>query len=78
VQACYSCSLDSSSGSHAVFIKYVFDVALVPKTPRLILTVALVVFGFQMIMFGFLAEMIIKIHYRHEDIYRVEERYGYE
>lgn len=59
-------------GAHAVFIKYAFDTALVPRTPRLILTIGLVLFGFQMIMFGFIAEMLTKLYYRSGNPYRIK------
>lgn len=63
-------------GGHAVVVKFVFGVELLPRTPRLILTVALVLFGFQLLMFGFLAEMLIKIYYKNESEYRIETIYG--
>lgn len=69
-------SLGGLVGSHAVILKYAFGVELVPKTPRLILTVALILFGFQLVMFGFLAEMMIKSHYRNDEPYRIETTYG--
>lgn len=59
-------------GSHAVILKYALGVELLPRTPRLILTIALVLFGFQLIMFGFLAEMMIKVYYRDDREYRIE------
>lgn len=58
-------------GIHAVFIKYVEGASLVPRLPRLILVTALVLFGLQMLMFGFLAEMITKIHYTDRRPYEV-------
>lgn len=63
-------------GFHAVLLKYAYGVELVPRTPRLILTVALVLFGFQLLMFGFLAEMITKLHYDGKKPYRVERVHG--
>lgn len=59
-------------GAHAVAMKYLFDVALLDHLPRLILTVALVLFGALLIVFGFLAEMLIMLQYRDEKPYRVE------
>ncbi|NLV14505.1 glycosyltransferase family 2 protein [Haloarcula argentinensis] len=59
-------------GIHAVLSKYVLGVPLLPNLPRLVLTVALVLFGLILIMFGFLAEMITKLHYIERDPYRVE------
>jgi glycosyltransferase involved in cell wall biosynthesis len=62
-------------GSHAVVIKYAFGVELLPRLPRLILTVALILFGFQLLMFGFLAEILTKIYYKDETEYRIKEIY---
>jgi len=59
-------------GVHAVVVKYALGRSLAPEMlPRLILTVALVLFGVMLIMFGFLAEMIAKLHYRERTPYRV-------
>jgi glycosyltransferase involved in cell wall biosynthesis len=63
-------------GSHMVFLKYAFGRSLEPHVPRLILTVALVIFGVQLVMFGFLAEMIVKQQYRDEEPYRVNAIIG--
>jgi glycosyltransferase involved in cell wall biosynthesis len=65
-------SVGALIGTHAVAIKYLFDASLTSKLPRLILTVALVLFGFQMLMFGVLAEMLTTILYRNERPYRIE------
>lgn len=62
-------------GSHAVFIKYFFGTELLSHLPRLILTIALILFGFQLLMFGFLAEMLIKIYYKTDTEYRIETFY---
>ncbi len=59
-------------GVHAVIRKYAFGASLLPRLPRLILTVALVLFGVILIMFGFLAEMITMLHYRERTPYRIE------
>jgi len=59
-------------GSHAVALKYLFGDALMPHLPRLILAVALILFGFQLLMFGLLAEMLTKIHYKDEVPYRIQ------
>lgn len=59
-------------GLHAVLMKYAFGVELLPNLPRLILTVALVLFGIILIMFGFLAEMVTKLHYDDTEPYRIE------
>jgi glycosyltransferase involved in cell wall biosynthesis len=58
-------------GLHAVLIKYIQGASLVPKLPRLILVTAMVLFGLQLVMFGFLAEMVSKTHYEDRDPYRI-------
>jgi glycosyltransferase involved in cell wall biosynthesis len=63
-------------GGHAVLIKYAFGASLAPRTPRLLLSIGLVLFGFQLLMFGFLAEMIVKQQYRHDRPYRVRTVVG--
>lgn len=63
-------------GGHAVVLKYAFGESLAPHTPRLLLSVGLVLFGFQLLLFGFLAEMIVKQQYRNERPYRVETTLG--
>jgi len=65
-------------GGHAVVMKYAFGESLAPHTPRLLLAVGLVLFGFQLLLFGFLAEMIVKQQYRHERPYRVQATVGEE
>lgn len=60
-------------GLHATVAKYLFGAELTPHLPRLILVVALVIFGFQLIMFGFLAEMLIKTYYGNTDPYQISE-----
>jgi hypothetical protein len=65
-------------GVHAVFLRFVYGIPLSPRLPRLILVVALVLFGVQLLMFGFLAEMLAKRHYSDEKTYRVDRVYGRE
>lgn len=60
-------------GTHAVFTKLFFGAELLSKTPRLLLTIAFVLFGLQLIMFGFLAEMLIKIHYADTSEFRISQ-----
>lgn len=60
-------------GGHAVVLKYLFEVSLLPRLPRLILTVALLFVGVQCVMFGVLAEMYTKLYYREDCEYRVAE-----
>jgi glycosyltransferase involved in cell wall biosynthesis len=69
-------ALGALIGGHAVVLKYGFGDSLAPHTPRLLLSVGLVLFGFQLLMFGFLAEMIIKQQYRHDRPYRVRTTVG--
>jgi hypothetical protein len=58
-------------GTHAVLIKYLYGASLNVRTPRLILISLLIIFGIQLVLFGFLAEMVTKYHYRDENPYRV-------
>ena len=58
-------------GSHALFIKYIYNVPLESKTPRLILISLLILFGIQLLIFGVLAEMITKLYYKNEKPYRI-------
>jgi glycosyltransferase involved in cell wall biosynthesis len=60
-------------GVHAVIIKYAFGVPLAPRTPRLILITLLILFGIQLLLFGFIAEMVTKLNYKNEKAYRVDE-----
>jgi glycosyltransferase involved in cell wall biosynthesis len=59
-------------GIHAIFIKYIYDIPLEPRTPRLILISLLILFGFQLLIFGVLAEMITKLYYTNEEPYRID------
>jgi glycosyltransferase involved in cell wall biosynthesis len=63
-------------GGHAVLMKYAFGERLAPHLPRLVLTVLLVLFGFQLVMFGVLAEMLTRLLYRDETPYRIEQVYA--
>jgi len=58
-------------GAHAVILRLVFQVPLTPRLPRLLLIVSLVLFGFQMLVFGLLAEMITKLYYRDDQPYHI-------
>lgn len=57
-------------GVHAVIIKFIFGIPLTPRTPRLILISLLTIFGLQLVLFGFLAEMVT--HYENEKPYKIE------
>jgi len=63
-------------GGHAVVLKYGFGESLAPHLPRLVLTLLLVLFGFQLVMFGVLAEMLTRLLYRDETPYRIERVYA--
>ncbi|MEF8757125.1 MAG: glycosyltransferase family 2 protein [Halobacteriales archaeon] len=63
-------------GGHAIVLKYGFGESLAPHLPRLVLTVLLVLFGFQLVMFGVLAEMLTRLLYRDETPYRIERVYA--
>jgi glycosyltransferase involved in cell wall biosynthesis len=63
-------------GSHAVIMKYLFGVSLLTKVPRLLLAVALILFGGQLLVFGFLAEVLTKLYYRNEKPYRIQSVRG--
>lgn len=59
-------------GGVSLVQRYAFGVGLADKTPRLILVALLVLFGLQVVVFGVLAEMLAKLHYRDEREYRVD------
>ncbi len=63
-------------GSHAVVMKYAFGASLLPHLPRLVLVVALVLFGFQLVMFGVLAEMQSRLLHRETRPYRIDRIEG--
>jgi glycosyltransferase involved in cell wall biosynthesis len=63
-------------GVHALLLKYAFRQALVPKLPRLVLAIALLLFGLQLFTFGFLAEMLTKLYYRDDTPYGIEAVVG--
>jgi glycosyltransferase involved in cell wall biosynthesis len=66
-----SMAIGAILGIHAVLIKYLYGASLNVRTPRLILISLLIIFGIQLVLFGFLAEMVTKYHYRDENPYRV-------
>jgi len=67
-----SFGIGSAIGVHLLYTKYALGQDLAPHLPRLILVVALVLFGLGLIMFGFLAEMITMLHYDSRQPYRVQ------
>lgn len=64
-------------GLVSVIQKYAFGVSLAPRTPRLVLVALLIIFGLQLLVFGFLAEMLTKLHYREDSEYRIESTTGF-
>lgn len=64
--------LGGSIGAVSVVQRYLFGVALGPRTPRLILVVLLVTFGLQVLVFGVLAEILVKLYYSDKREYRLE------
>lgn len=63
-------------GIHALYLRYLLDVPLGPRTPRLIFLTALILFGAQLLVFGLLAEMLTRMYYRGRKPYRVSEILG--
>jgi len=59
-------------GLASVVQRYAFGVPLGPRTPRLILTALLVLFGVQLIVFGVIVEFLSLMYYRDTDEYRVQ------
>jgi len=52
-------------------LKYGVGQALSSNLPKLLLSVTLVLFGFQMFTLGIIAEMLVKLNYQEENPYRV-------
>jgi len=59
-------------GTVSLIQRFVFGVPLEPRTPRLILIALLAMMGLQLIVFGFLSEMLTKLHYDEDTEYRIE------
>lgn len=66
-------ALGVAIGGVSLIQRYVFAVPLEPRTPRLMLIVLLTIFGLQLFVFGVLAEMLTKIHYRDRSEYRIAD-----
>lgn len=60
-------------GGHAVVMKYAFDEPLTPHLPRLLLVIAMLLFGLQLVTFGIIAEMLTRVRHRDERPYRVAQ-----
>lgn len=58
-------------GGHAVVMKYAFGEPLTPHLPRLLLVIAMLLFGLQLLTFGIIAEMLTRLRYRDERPYRI-------
>lgn len=63
-------------GLYRVIMKYAFGESILPHLGQLLLSVALVLFGFLVFMFGILAEMLSKIYYEDRKPYVVEKTHG--
>ncbi|MBS3790071.1 MAG: glycosyltransferase, partial [Candidatus Thermoplasmatota archaeon] len=63
-------------GLYRVIMKYAFGVSILPHLGQLLLSVALILFGFLVFMFGILAEMLSKIYYEDRKPYVVEKKHG--
>ena len=59
-------------GTHMLFTRFVLGDALTPHLPRLLLVVALVLFGLQVLIFGILAEMLTRLYYQDRTPYRIQ------
>jgi len=62
----------TSIGVYSLALKYVWGETLLANLPKLLLSVALILFGVQLLTFGLLAEMITKVYYRDSTPYRIE------
>lgn len=60
-------------GTLSLVQRFVFNMPLESRTPRLILVALLVIFGLQLFIFGILAEMMTKIHYQSTPEYRIDQ-----
>jgi len=65
-------TLGGGIGIHALYLNYASGAQLTSHLPRLILLTALVLFGFQLVMFGFLAEMLTKQYYADQEPYLID------
>lgn len=62
-------------GAASLIQRYLFATPLNPRTPRLILIVLLITFGFQLLIFGVISEMLAKLHYTDKQPYRINNIY---
>lgn len=60
-------------GIYRVLMKYIHDISVTDEMAQLLLSISMVVFGFLLLMFGVLAEIMMKMYYRDRKNYAVEE-----
>lgn len=60
-------------GLHALVLRMVFGVPLLPRLPRLVLVAVLLVFGLQLVVFGVIAEQLTSLQYEGDREYRIDE-----
>jgi len=65
-------------GTYRVLMKYLFGVPVLSEMAQLLLAISMVLFGFLLLMFGVLAEILMKIYYSDRDNYTIEsiEKHG--
>ncbi len=63
-------------GAVSVIQKVAFGVQLAPRVPRLVLLSLLLIFGLQLFVFGFLAELVTRMEQRNKSPYRVRTTVG--
>jgi glycosyltransferase involved in cell wall biosynthesis len=66
-------ALGAGLGTVSLGQRVLLGMPLEPRTPRLILTALLIMFGLQMLVFGTVMEYLSKLYYRDERPYRVEQ-----
>ncbi len=60
-------------GIYRVLMKYIYGIPVTSEMAQLLLSISMVVFGFLLLMFGVLAEIMMKMYYRDRKNYAVEE-----
>ncbi len=70
-----SATIGGLIGTHAVAMKVFFGEPLTPHLPRLLLVIAMILFGLHLLTFGIIAEMLTEVRYRNEAPYRVARTY---
>jgi len=59
-------------GTYRVLMKYIFGVPVLSEMAQLLLAISMVLFGFLLLMFGILAEILMKIYYSDRNNYTIE------